>query len=139
MNQSHILAGNFSISHVLKLTKQYNPDTIPDSKAALSLWNSGVQLMSQVGFWKSQSDNSTFIPHPLTNQLSLHRKPSQHAIRNWNNVSSIMCYTNIQYFYDRSPNLLIEPQLWHLQTKKYIAALANTCKFIMLLFIGFFH
>ena len=85
-DHSHILSGDVSISHCLKILKTHD-NAPPSGSAAYSLRAAGFKLIKQIGLWSSTNNVLKFNPFKLTNQLLPPKKPSNALRLNWEKVT----------------------------------------------------
>jgi hypothetical protein len=130
-DQSHILNGEVSISHCLKLIKKHNP-LCPSGSAALSLRTNSFKMVKQLGSWSSTNHGVVFHLLKMDDQLkllNLHKKPSPTAKLNWNKITYALSHIDFNCLFDGSTDLLI-PRAQRLDNAEhYITALAQICKF----------
>jgi hypothetical protein len=127
-DQSHILNGDVSISHCLKLLKTRN-NSSPSGTAAYSLRTAGFTLINQLGYWFLTNHSFKFIPYNLNDILPSLKKPSIAFKSNWNNIIHALSNSNIEWLFFGSIDLLI-PRLQRCDdAEDYILALAATCKY----------
>jgi hypothetical protein len=126
---SHIVKGEVSISHSLKLLKPHD-DTCPSGSAAYSLRTAGFKLVKQLGCWFSHNHSLAFIPYKLDDILSPTSKKLTTATRkNWNRIITAMAKSTIDFFFFDSTDLLIPRLQCRDAAEDYIISLALTCKF----------
>jgi hypothetical protein len=64
---SHLLNGDVSISHTLKLIKPFD-DSCPSGVSAYSLRNAGFKLVKQLGLWTCTNHIFNFLPFNIEDQ-----------------------------------------------------------------------
>jgi hypothetical protein len=127
-DHSHILNGDVSISHCVKLLKTLSSPP-PSGTAVYSLRSAGFKLVSQLGRWVSLNHTLLFKPFPVPDRLPTLKKPSTAFISNWNKISDAFRNSSINTFYFGSSDLLIPRVQRRDEAESYISALAATCKF----------
>ena len=123
-DQSHILNGDVSISHSLKLIKPHN-DLSPSGSASYSLRMAGIRQINQLGSWRSINHVMTFAPFRYLHS----KKLSTAAVSNWNKVATALNDSKLEWFFHGPIDLLTTPSQRRLDAENYIIALALTCKF----------
>jgi len=128
-DQSHILNGDISISHCLKLIKTHD-NTGPDGSAAYSLRTAGLKLIKQLGKWISNNQTLQFHPNTMHNPPPPQKKLTVSAKANWDKVTNALSQSNINWFFHGTIDLLTPRSQRRDNAENYITALARTCKFI---------
>jgi hypothetical protein len=127
-DQSHILNGDVSISHCLKLIKTHNISS-PDGSAAYSLRAAGFKLVKQLGEWISTDQTIKFQPYTLDNQSPLRKKPTAAAKTNWKKITTALSRSSIDWFFHGSYDLLTPRLQRRDHAEDYIIALAHVSNF----------
>ena len=127
-NHSHILQGDVSISHSLKLLKTHDVSS-PSGSAAYSLRAVGVRLVKQLGYWSIANGLLKFNPYPINDRLPTGKKLSNATRSNWNKINAALSTSHIDRFFFGSIDLLMPPLQRRDAAENYIQALATTCKF----------
>jgi hypothetical protein len=105
-DQSHILNGDVSISHCLKLIKTHD-SACPDGLAAYSLRAAGIKLAKQLGKWTSVNQTVKFYPYKIDDQPPPFKKPTNAVRTNWDKITHAMSRSNICWLFHGSTDLLI--------------------------------
>ena len=126
---SHILNGDVSISHFLKLLKTHGIQP-SNGVAAYSLRAAGLKSVNQLGYWSSVNHSFKFIPHDI-DQLELPptTKLTNAVRRNWTEITQMLSHSDINWFFHGSFDLLIPRSQRRDDAENYITALARTCQF----------
>jgi hypothetical protein len=128
-DHSHILTGDVSISHTLKLLKIHD-NSSPSGSAAYSLRTAGIKLVKQLGLWSSHNHSFKFNPYNPNDQPLAAKKLTTAAKANWIKIALALSHSNINWFFYGSIDLLIPRLQRCCDAENYIKALANTCKFL---------
>lgn len=121
---SHILNGEVSISHSLKILKSYD-NTCPSGSAAYSLRTAGIKLVNQIGKWFVVNHIFKFLPYPIDDRIPHHKTPTTAARINWNNITSALSQSNILFFFHSTIDLLIPRLQRQYEAEKHLHAHAN--------------
>jgi Reverse transcriptase (RNA-dependent DNA polymerase) len=127
-DQSHILNGDVSISHVTKILKTYDNDT-PSGSSSYSLRKSGIRLVSQLGVWRPIDLTLKFIPHTLNEILRTFPSLTSAGRKNLNKITLTLSHSTINMFSSGSADLLVPRLQRQVDAEQYILALEKTCKF----------
>ena len=127
-DQAHILNGEVSISHCLRLLKTHD-QSFPNGSTAYSLRTTGIRLIRQLGSWCNVNHKLSFKPFNIEDQLPPHPKPTTAVKNNWLKASRALSHSDITWLFHGSTDLLIEPLQRRDDAEHYINALANTCRF----------
>ena len=127
-DQSHILNGDVSVSHALKILKIHD-DSSPSGTAAYSLRSSGFQFVKQLGQWLSIDHSLKFLPYLIDNQTSSTKKPSNAVRSNWDKTTLALSNSHLEWFFSGSTDLLTPRLQRRDEAENYIRALASTCHF----------
>ena len=125
---SHILNGDVSISHTLKIMKSFD-NSCPSGSAAYSLRTAGFKMINQIGKWAVVNHVLKFLPFMINNQMPHPKIPTPATRKNWNNITSALSNSNIISFFHGSFDLLTPHSQRRDEAEKYISALAMTCNF----------
>jgi hypothetical protein len=125
---SHIIEGDVSISHTLKLAKSHD-DLSPSGVAANSLRAAGLTLVKQLGNWRITNHTLKFIPHNLDDLVLTGRKLTTAAKSNWKKITDALSLSHIDWFFFGSSDLLTSRPQRRDAAEDYIRSLATTCKF----------
>ena len=126
---SHIIKGEVSVSHSLKLLKPHD-NACPSGSAAYSLRTAGFKLVKQLGRWTSLNHTLVFVPYTIDYQLPMFRKLTTATRMNLQKVTLALSNSTIDSFYFGSTDLLIPRVQRRINAEDYISALATTCNFI---------
>ena len=127
-DQSHVMQGDVSISHSLKLMKTHD-DSFPSGVAANSLRAAGLTLVKQLGSWRITNHVLRFIPHDIDDSILSGRKLSTAARSNWHKITAALIVSPIDWFFFGSSDLLLPPLQRRDEAENYMQCLAATCKF----------
>ena len=127
-DQCHILKGDVSISHCLKLLKTHN-HSLPSGSTAYSLRIAGIRLIKQLGTWRPLNLKMIFNPFNIDDQLPAHHRTTSAVKTNWIKATSALAQSDITSLCYGSTDLLIEPLTRRDNAEHYINALSKTCKF----------
>ena len=127
-DQSHILKGDLSISHCLKLLKMHDR-SFPSGSTAYSLRTAGIRLVKQLGKWLATDNKLVFNPINTDDRLQLLRRQSAAVKTNWLKATHALSHSDICWLCLGSTDLLTEPLQRRDDAELYITALAMTCKF----------
>ena len=125
---SHILNGDVSIFHTLKIIKSFD-NSCPSGSAAYSLQTAGFKMINQIGKWAVVNHVLKFLPFTIKNQMPHPKIPTPAARKNWNNITSALSNSNIISFFHGSIDLLTPRSQRRDEAEKYISELALTCNF----------
>lgn len=128
-DHNHILNGDVSISHCLKILKTLD-STCPSGIAAYSLRTVGFKQLKQLGKWSSVNHVFRFLPYKLDDQLPPSKKPTLAARLNWDKITFALSHSPITSFFHGSLDLLIPRIQRRLDAEQYITALALMCNFL---------
>ena len=128
-DQSHLLNGDVSISHSLKLIKKHD-SSCPSESAAYSLRTAGFKLIKQLGVWTSADQTILFRPFTMDNLLPPSTKFTTASRMNWDKITHAISHSNFNWLFYGSPDLLISRLQRRDDSENYIIALAQTCKFL---------
>jgi hypothetical protein len=127
-NQCHILKGDVSVSHCLKLLKTHD-QSFPSGSTAYSLRAAGIRLVKQLGIWRTANHKLTFKPFNIEDVMPASQKLTTAAMNNWLKATRALSHSDIMWLCYGSTDLLIEPSQHRDDMEHYINALAVTCKF----------
>jgi hypothetical protein len=127
-DQSHLLNGEVSLSHCLKILKTHD-DSTPSGTAAYSLRTAGFKLVNQLGRWLSLNHTLVFVPYKIPDLLFNLKRPSVSVRSNWDKITTALSNSRIDFLLRGSIDLLY-PRLQRRDlAENYIKALASTCNF----------
>ena len=127
---THIVKGDVSISHCLKILKTLDHSS-PSGTAVHSLRSSGFGLLNQVGQWRSINNTIKFVPYILGDLLPHTdvKKPSKALKLNWDKIALALSHSHIELFFSGSADLLTNRLQRRDQAEDYITALSSICGF----------
>ena len=97
-DQSHVLQGDVSISHILKILKTHD-NTSPSGLSAFSLRAAGIKLIKQLGTWQPLNHSLKFIPYCIDDKLPPSTRPTEAAKKKWLKVTESLSRSNIGFFF----------------------------------------
>lgn len=128
-DQSHILKGDVSISHCLKLLKTHDPSS-PSGTSAYSLRAAGIRSVNQLGLWLPIDHSLTFNPYGINDLLHTLHRPTNAVKTNLLKVTHALSLSNINWLHYGSTDLLIPRSQRLADAESHISALAHTCRFL---------
>ena len=127
-DHSHVIEGDVSISHSLRLMKKHD-DSFPSGIAANSLRAAGLTLIKHLGSWRITNHVLRFIPLDIDHFIPTRRKLSKAARSNWHKTTAALALSSIDWFFFGSSDLLTPPLQRRDLAENHIQSLAATCKF----------
>lgn len=125
---SHLLNGEVSISHTIKLLKMFDR-SCPSGTSVRSLRVAGLKLVNQIGAWSNIDNSLRFVPYKIEDQFPVSHKPSAAVKTNWRKITHALSHSNLNWFFHGSVDLLTPRSQRRDNAERYIQALASTCKF----------
>jgi hypothetical protein len=125
---SHLLTGDVSISHTLKLLKPFD-DSCPSGLSAYSLRTAGFKLVKQLGSWSNINHSLKFLPFKIEDQAPISQRLTTAVKSNWTKITNSLSRSSLNWFFHGSVDLLIPRLQRRNDAEQYIHALAVSCKF----------
>jgi Reverse transcriptase (RNA-dependent DNA polymerase) len=127
-DQSHILNGDVSISHTLKILKSFD-NAAPSGSSSYSLRTMGIRLVNQIGVWQPLNLSLKFNPFSINHIQSTSHVLSNAAKKNLNKITIALSHSDIYMFSSGSADLLLPRSLRQDNAERHIISLEQTCKF----------
>jgi hypothetical protein len=123
-DQSHIRAGDVSITHVARLASLHIP-ILQNGHAWRSLHRKGVFRLSDIGVWNDSDLNPAFIPK--TQPPFSHRKAGT-SIKYWQELKEWTSKLRLPWMFDGETELSIPRDRRRIKAEKFIIAVASLQK-----------
>ena len=103
-NNSHILHGDISISHTLRLCRAHGV-AVPDGHAIRSVTTKGIRMLSDAGKWNNKTNGK--LTFAVSDVPATQAQWTPKAREHWNNIADILNNLNTTWLFDGDPTLMM--------------------------------